>query len=574
MSDSATDGVTARSTDGVTARSTDGLIPPGTPEEVRARAAFPGRVPVVDPTLGHPVADSAASGGAGPGGPDTPRHRLVVIGDSLSQGFRSGAISDTGWSYPAIIAYELGWLEHYRYPDYPEGGVPLNLELLLRDLQALDGDTISLGEAPGAALQLRRFMDRIEDYWERGPGARAPQHHFVHDLSVYGWTLHDALTRTAASCAEVCRASGPPRDDLVDQIPEHHAERAALRVYPNATEAERHETVFDTARRLGDEGGIETLIVMLGANNALSTVTELRVAWTDAAYRLDPDQTRYTVWDPQHFRDELRRVRDEVERIDARHVIWATVPHVTIAPIARAVGVAKAAPGSRYFDYYTRPWISDADFDPDRDPSLTGAQARAVDAAIDLYNEAITNLVLTARTSDVPRDWLLFDLAGLLDRLATKRYHRDPAAKPSWWTPYPTPAALGGLQPAPDTVFLTADGTGWPGHRRLVLPRRRPPDHDRLRPDRRRAGRDHARVRGAFADPADPADPAGRPGPEPVGVDFARLLEHDTLVRTPPQLIDETLALLGWADHTLRWVQRLFAPHRSGQRGPGPATES
>jgi hypothetical protein len=32
----------------------------------------------------------------------------------------------------------------------------------------------------------------------------------------------------------------------------------------------------------------------------------------------------------------------------ARHVIWGTVPHVTIVPIARGVK-GKVRPGSRYF---------------------------------------------------------------------------------------------------------------------------------------------------------------------------------------------------------------------------------
>jgi hypothetical protein len=40
----------------------------------------------------------------------------------------------------------------------------------------------------------------------------------------------------------------------------------------------------------------------------------------------------------------------KVQQIRARHVIWCTVPHVTIAPVARGVA-SKVAPGSRYFPY-------------------------------------------------------------------------------------------------------------------------------------------------------------------------------------------------------------------------------
>ena len=53
----------------------------------------------------------------------------------------------------------------------------------------------------------------------------------------------------------------------------------------------------------------------------------------------------------------------------------ATVPAVTIAPLARGVG-GKVRPDSRYFPYYTRPWIGDQDFDPGRDLALTEQRHR------------------------------------------------------------------------------------------------------------------------------------------------------------------------------------------------------
>lgn len=536
-------------------RDTDSLIPDSAPAEVKARAGLPGRAANVDPTLNCPLEPTH-------GATTQPQHRLVVIGDSLSQGFQSGAISNTGWSYPAIIAYELGWLEHYRYPVYPgHGGLPLNLELLLRELQDHYDDHVSAYEAPAALIRLRRLMDEVEDYWERGPGSIPTSHDFVHDLAAYGWTLHDATTRTATTCQAVI---GPARDNLFAQIPEHDGERAALRVYPNRTPAELEETLFDTAARLGAEGGIETLVVMLGANNALQVVTQLKVVWTDAAYAKTRDPSGYTVWDPQHFRDELDAVRAAVEKIDARHVIWGTVPHVTIAPIARAVGVEKAGLGSRYFPYYTRPWITDAAFDPEQDAALTENEARAVDAAIDLYNEAICDLVASARSGSPARDWLLFDLAGLLDRLATKRYERDPSAKPDWWTPYPVPAALASLEPPLNTVFLTADGHG--GRRTggwFSLDGIHPTTvgygliADELMSIMRGAGVHFRR-------------PDGSPRPDPVRVDFDRLREHDSLITTPPQLINETLDLLGWADHAVHWVERLL-PHHHHPVAPGPS---
>jgi hypothetical protein len=82
---------------------------------------------------------------------------------------------------------------------------------------------------------------------------------------------------------------------------------------------------------------------------------------------------------------DRKLVVEELQRIKARHIIVGTVPSVTIAPIARGVR-GKVRLGSRYFPYYTRPWIRDEDFDEDSDPHVTEVQARAIDSAIDAYN--------------------------------------------------------------------------------------------------------------------------------------------------------------------------------------------
>src|SRR5262249_48614672 len=154
---------------------------------------------------------------------------------------------------------------------------------------------------------------------------------------------------------------------------------------------------------------------------------------------------------------ELRLLATAVRRIKARHVIWFTVPHVTIAPVTRGVG-QKVNKGSRYFPYYTRPWIDDDSFDPKRDPRLTEQEARAIDYAIDMYNDPITPMVADARRNG--RDWYLLDLAGILDRLASRRFIDDPSARPDWWTPYPLPEPVQALTPTIDSRFLTSDGKG------------------------------------------------------------------------------------------------------------------
>lgn len=489
-----------------------------------------------DPTLGIPVVSDWQG---------TPRHRFVSIGDSITHGFRSGAVFETDLSYSAIIAHQLGW-DGLRYPHYDgPGGLPLNIERMMRELEQHFGADINWWELPAAVWRARQFMDQVEDYWERGPGSTPPPPGPInHVLGVYGWDLRDALVRTAASLAAEI---GQPSDDLLHQIVEHNNARAALRVLPRGSEADWHRTVFDAAAALGEETGddpahgIETLVIFLGANNALSTVTELRVVWSGPGYDDLARKEEYTVWRPVHFVAELARVVDEVRRIRARHVIWCTVPHVTIAPIARGVG-AKVRPGSRYFAYYTRPWISDDRFNPDRDPHITGAQARAVDSAIDQYNEAITAAVAEARRAG--RDWYLLDIARVLDRLATRRYWEDPEARPDWWEPYPLPPELVALRPVPDTRFFTSDENGRRTGGLFSL--------DGVHPTTVGYGILAQEIINVMVGAGVRFDSGS------AQIDFGRLIRLDSLLSDPPATVDAALGVLSWADQNLGLLRRIF----------------
>jgi len=517
-------------------------LPDDTPDEVRERAGQPPRVPQFDPTLGVGV-------DVGPRG--RPGNRLVAIGDSLTHGFQSGAVFNTDLSYPAIIAYELGWLDAFRYPRYGgPGGLPLNVELLLRQLDERFGGTLSWWELPLALFAARGFMDEVEEYWERGSGSQAPPFTgFVHDLSVYGWDLRDALSRTYTTCSQ---SIGAPKDDLVNQIVENNSLRAALRVYPGAP-GNQELTLFDVAQRLGEDHddetdcGIETLVVFLGSNNALGSVTRLKVAWSGGGFDDVRGKSGYTVWRPSHFDAEFGQVVERVRRIDARHVIWCTVPHVTVAPIARGIG-RKRDVGSAYFPYYTRPWIKDEVFDPTRHEHISGGQAHAVDVAIDMYGDVIEGAVRGGRQEG--RDWYLLDVAGLLDRLASRRYINDPNARPSWWTPYPLPPLLHALNPQPDSRFLTADGHGGRATGGLF-------SLDGVHPTTVAYGliaQEMINIMRSAKVDFFGANAALRS--DPVMVDFARLLRRDTLVNHPPQNLNSTLDVIAWADETLQWVKR------------------
>jgi hypothetical protein len=507
------------------------------PEEVEERLGEPTRAPAQEPTLGievqRPVREAPA------------RHRLVTVGDSLTHGFQSGAIFNTGLSYPALIARELGWYDEFRHPSYDGyGGLPLNIEYLLRELEGRFGDRLDWHELGWAALAIRSEMARIEDWWERDAEQAGRFATINHNLGIYGWDLFDARTRTAESCNEDI---DEPTDALFKQVVSNANERAALRVLAPGPPGQEKRTPLQSAAALGDDGGIETLIVMLGANNALPTVVSLKVAWSqDEGYRDPKRKGEYTVWQPHHFRAELDEVAAEVRQIDADHVIWCTVPHVTIAPVARGIG-DKLEPGSRYFPHYARPWVES--FDPGRHTHITGDEARAVDAAIDLYNEAIEALVAQGRRDG--RDWRLLDLAGLLDRLAVRRYIADPSARPDWWTPYPLPAALQALSPVPDSRFFASGPKGRSAGGLFSL--------DGVHPTTIAYGlMAQELIRIMEGAGVVFRSPAGDERRRPVTIDFEELIRLDSLISDPPRSLSPNLSLIERVDSGYGWLRRML----------------
>ena len=532
------------------------------PDDVIIRSEA--RRPETDPTLGIPVTVDRQG---------TPHHRLVTIGDSVTQGFQSGAIFKTSLSYPAIIANAMGW-EQFRYPTYdsPGGGLPLNLENLARQLEQRFGDNLDWYELPAAATFVQGYLDQIEDYWERGAGSIPPDSKSAinHNLAVYGWDLRNTLSRNADVIQAILKMH-PAKDNLLGEIVEYHNERAALRVLNSARDSIGNAlSPLQAAAQLSREGsaagtgtvagtgtadGIETLIVAIGANNALGSILTFSLIWSDVGYDDMAVNDKYTVWRPIHFQAELDRLVSEVKKIQARHVIFSTVPHVTIAPYARGVD-RKVNPKSRYFPFYTLPWISDAAFTPNKHPNLTEQDARAIDSAIDQYNDSITEAVRSARRAG--KDWYLFDLCGVLDRVAYRRYltPESAAAKPSWWDAvggkYELPAVLRALQPELDSRFFSAGANGRIQGGLFALDGIHPTTvgygivAQELIKVMQRAGVKFYEADGITE----------RQGE--VKLDFQRLLALDTLVSKPPRSIAGDLALLRWLDETFNVFGRLL----------------
>ena len=127
--------------------------------------------------------------------------------------------------------------------------------------------------------------------------------------------------------------------------------------------------------------GIETLIVFLGANNALGTVTGLKVKWSKDGYDQLGLKDSFNIWRPSHFESELTELVKQIKTIKARHVIFTTVPHVTIAPITRGVGSERSGRARDIFR--TTPARGSTIKAGPGDPRITENEARAIDSAID-----------------------------------------------------------------------------------------------------------------------------------------------------------------------------------------------
>ena len=493
-------------------------LDPGTPPEVVVTDQI--RPLVTDSTLGVPL---GAPGPGLPSVPDPPRHQLVTVGDSLTHGMSSGAVFHTGLSWPALVARSLG--AGLVVPAYggPLDGLPLNLEKLLRDLQDRFGDTLNLLETIQLPLALHSLADANEDYWERGDGSRPPRTDLRYEnVGIYGWDVRDGLSSTTArALARI--ASHPPHDDLLGAKPDNDNDMAAASVLAPFGSAAAQ---IDAVASHGHDGGIGTLVVMLGANNALGSVVRKSVVWSGPQFQDLDRKGAYTVWNPLHFAAEYAELIRRLLPVPARRVLLATVPHVTVAPIATGVNPdhpgQKWREGSRYFPYYTDPWIAQSDFRPGKHRYITHQQARAIDSAIDQYNDTIQDHVRRARAEG--RDWHLVDLCGILDGVAYRRYLDDAAAATAQqaWQPYPVPAPIADL----DTRFYRSDETG------------------RLQGGLFGLDAVHPTTSGYGIIAQAVLDVLGTAGITNPGIDFTQLLAQDTLNSSPPALFTRIFTLL------------------------------
>lgn len=361
--------------------------------------------------------------------PEQQKIRMAVIGDSLSQGFMSGAISQTTRSYPAIIADSIGLSipNDFSVPTFPGSGLPFNIEEFLRFVEIRLGVDIQgwrqwLWDFPALYSE---FVDRLEDLYERGNGSTpAGFSGSYHNLSVWGFRVHDSFSINTDVCEFAIRESeGFIQDDFL-QLPSAPMYRTAKRVLnPGQRENRNHMTQVDALKSLIEqEGGLDVLILFLGSNDCLGTVLSLEVNDMEGTSSGDVPKNpierraRFNLTSDKQFGKDFKQLVKRLDEIlpEETKVFVGTIPFVTIPPVTRGIGTMEG----RYFEYYARFFLTDGPFSPSLHKHLRREQIIAIDKRIESFNKTISE-----QAED--NDWTVVPTGNLLSSLAVRRQHLE-----------------------------------------------------------------------------------------------------------------------------------------------------
>jgi hypothetical protein len=127
----------------------------------------------------------------------------------------------------------------------------------------------------------------------------------------------------------------------------------------------------------------------------------------------------------------------------------------------------------------------------------------------------------------------------------------DPIAQPSWWTPYPLPSALQALSPVPTSQFFKSGAQGRTQGGLFSL--------DGIHPTTIGYGIMAQELINIMQQAGVKFyDTNGQLRPGAISIDFARLIQIDTLISNPPRNISSILNLVEWFDRNLNLMSGLL----------------
>ena len=250
---------------------------------------------------------------------------LFTIGDSISQGFMSGAAARTDLSFSTIIS-KIIEAENYNYPNWSKGGLPFNLELLFRKLENKLGKNISGPiEWTRAIVIINNYLDEVEDYYERGAGSLensiSPLPY--HNVSIRGFDISNSWQLKPSQCQSIIKESEKNGDNFFATANESLLRTTYKVLASNPEPLENDFSQLDWLNFHHQKEGVKNVFLWLGANNALGTVVDLKIKPTSldgSAFTNGSDKVSYkeriandwNLWHPEDFRIEYQFMMDNM----------------------------------------------------------------------------------------------------------------------------------------------------------------------------------------------------------------------------------------------------------------------
>lgn len=403
--------------------------------------------------------------------------KLFTIGDSISQGFMSLAAARTDLSYSTLLAQKLGLQiqKDYSFADWNER-IPLDVETIMRRLNQRYGANISNIEWLTVLQTINDVVDRAEDYYESGDGNPEKPYgdgsiEAFNNVAVWGFELADAWQVTPRLCAdEIGQSRRRFFNDGYLTGPDSPMYRTALKVL-NPSLKKKYEDFSQLdwlEKHAAAAAGIENTVLWLGANNALGTVTSLKINQTPNNRDLRPHKVghverlkvrKWNLWHPEDFAEDYQVLLDKVDAIMQKNkatdwkVFVGTIPLVTIAPLTKGVGETTDMGDGKgiYYKYYTY-FPFEIDFARESGVHLTMQDAVHIDDCIRSYNKSIIKITDGLNTKNGKKRYHVVDICKALQEMAYKRNNSQPT--------YDFPDYFDFIYPMVNTKYYHADVGG------------------------------------------------------------------------------------------------------------------
>jgi hypothetical protein len=404
--------------------------------------------------------------------------KLFTIGDSVAQGYMSAASARTDLCFSTLLAKCLGISSNYSYPVWEKGGIPINIENLLRELENRFGNSIDKFEWFSALPTINNLLQETENYYETGGGDEYSPYpvkiSFFHNVSVEGFKISDAWNVNAKMCKTKIEEAEKTDSDvlfgLVHTPPVASHYRIAQKVLnPSLSQAFEEFSQLDWLRYHSEKKGVENLILWLGNNNVLGTVTSMSIKQTDMntidMKWQDVEDKGWNLWKPCHFEAEYKKLLElVVEKMKNNKkknwkVFVGNIPYLTILPIIKGVGPQTTIDKGngkkwKYYKYYVYFPLEEESIKR-TEQYLSLSDALYIDECIEEYNNSIAALLDSYNQKLGVDRFFLVDTADMLTKLAWKRNNGQPSYKLDAVSP-----VLKYMYPKVNTKYYHADSNG------------------------------------------------------------------------------------------------------------------